>query len=84
MHIADAADCLAWEARRVEVIDIAVLRVEQIEDFERQPHAFSDLAAAPWLADCAMPTTLSAGRSASARFVNVDFPVTITSALRAR
>ena len=45
MHIADAADCLAWEARRVEVIDIAVLGVEQIEDFERQPHAFADLVA---------------------------------------
>ena len=38
---------------------------------------------APWLADCATPTTLSAGRSTSARLVKVDLPVTVTSALSA-
>ncbi len=38
---------------------------------------------APWLADCATPTTLSAGRSTSARLVKVDRPVTVTSALSA-
>ena len=36
---------------------------------------------APWLADCAMPTRFSAGRSTSARLVKVDLPVTVTSAL---
>jgi hypothetical protein len=38
---------------------------------------------APWLADCATPTTLSAGRSTSARLVKVERPVTVTSALSA-
>ncbi len=36
---------------------------------------------APWLADWAIPTRFSAGRSTSARLVNVDLPVTVTSAV---
>ena len=39
---------------------------------------------APWLADCAIPTRFSAGFSASARLVNVRFPVTATLALKER
>ena len=39
---------------------------------------------APWLADCAMPTRSCEGSGASARFVKVDLPVTVTSALRTR
>ena len=42
VDVVDAAGGLAWQPRRVEVVDVAVLRVEEIEHVEREPRAVTE------------------------------------------
>jgi len=119
VNVGDAGRRLAAQAGHVEVVDVAVARVEHVEEIEAQSDAAGELVASLGVEDAPESfvaatelddrtierrdvvdirgaggrevaplgeiwTRSSAGRPASARFLRVRVPVTVTSALSDR